>query len=439
MPNSAMKRLLPALALLPLTLWGIFALPAVLAAATGFWDWRKALIVLSGILALWWMSAGMLLAARPAWLEAKAGGLDRLYRLHKQLGIGAGLLVLAHWLLEWAPKKLAKLGWLARPGGGPRGPRPPPDFWIGLAHEVGEWAGYILLGLVLVALLRRIPYRFFRWAHKAFGLVFLAGAFHGLMLLPGTFWQQPLGWLTALLAAAGIAPALLSLAGRIGRRRRHPARIETLRAHPDGILEVVCRPAAGWPGHLSGQFVLADFGHRGEGAHPFTIASAWDAERGTLTLAIKALGDYTRQLKDCLRPGQPLDLEGPYGGFIFAGDGAQVWIAGGVGITPFLARLDELARKGASPHATIDFFHSTRGGGFPANLDELCAAAGVRLHRRSSDREGTFDPAEIAASLTAGASVWFCGPAAWGEELAARLGAAGLPPPAFHREAFEFR
>ena len=71
--------------------------------------------------------------------------------------------------------------------------------WIDLAKDVGEWAGYILLALVVIALVKRIPYRYFRWVHKAFGAVFLAGAFHGLMLMPTTFWQSPLGWLTAAL------------------------------------------------------------------------------------------------------------------------------------------------------------------------------------------------------------------------------------------------
>jgi predicted ferric reductase len=33
---------------------------------------------------------------------------------------------------------------------------------------VGEWAGYILLAMVVIALLRRIPYRYFRWCTGCF-------------------------------------------------------------------------------------------------------------------------------------------------------------------------------------------------------------------------------------------------------------------------------
>lgn len=439
-----MKRPLLLLALIPFGLWGIFALPDVLATnPSGFWGWRNILIVLSGLLALWWMSAGMLLAARPRWLEQRFGGLDKLYHLHKNIGIGAGILVLVHYLLEWLPKNLARAGWIAAPNR-PHGPHGDPEPWIHLAKEVGEWAGYILLALVVVALVKRIPYRYFRWVHKAFGLVFLAGVFHGLMLLPATFWQSPLGWLTAAFAAAGVVPALLSLSNRIARNRKYPATLENIQQHNDQVLEIVCRPQAGWPGHKAGQFLFADFGQPGEGAHPFTIASAWDAQLGTLTLAIKSLGDFTATLTSRLQTGQPLVIEGPYGHFDFAAEKAgeqnpQIWVAGGIGVTPFLAKLKERASNPPAK-ADVDFFYSTRSAiGFPDQLAELCHAAGVRLHHRQTDSEGPLPAAEVSACLQPGSSVWFCGPAGWGAALARTLTGRGLPPEAFHREIFEFR
>jgi predicted ferric reductase len=439
---SQMKRVLVALAVVPLGLWAVTVLPDALANATSFWDWRKVLIVLSGIVAFWWMSAGMLLAARPRWIEQRFGGLDKLFRLHRDIGIGAGVLIFLHWQLEWLPKTLTKAGILTRPAR-PGGPRPPEDMLLGLAKDIGEWAGYILLALVVIALVKRIPYRWFRLVHKVFGLLFIGGAFHGLMLLPTEFWRQPLGWLTAAAALIGIVPALLSLAGRIGYQHRHPARIEAVEQLPDNVLAVTCRPLTAWPGHAAGQFVFADFGTPLEGAHPFTIASAWDAQTGTLALAIKALGDYTRGLPGTLKVGQEMHLEGPYGGFTFAeATSKQVWVAGGIGITPFLARLQEMASTGGKPDVTTDFFYCMRRGdehSFPSQLDTLCAAAGVRLHLRYTDVEGPLDSAAVQSCLQPGSSVWFCGPAAWGAALARALVGNGLPPQAFHRELFEFR
>ena len=430
-----------ALTLIPLACWLGFILPDLLAAETGPWAWRRALILLSGILALWWMSAGMLLATRPAWLENVFGGLDKLYRLHKNFGIGAGVLILLHWQLEWLPKTLAKAGLIARPGG--RGPKPPKDWLVDLAKDVGEWAGYILMALVVIALIRRIPYRYFRLVHKVFPLVFLAGAFHGLLLMPKDFWQTPLAWLTLAVAAVGVVPALLSLAGRIGRSRQHAAQIDSIETCPDRVLLVGLRPTAQWPGHTAGQFVFADFGHRGEGPHPFTIASAWSPDDGTLTLAIKALGDYTATLAQRLTVGQPVMLEGPYGRFDFAEDKAehQVWIAGGIGVTPFLARLQALAEQ-PEHGRLVDFFYCLprrHPGDVTDQLQALCAATGVRLHLRETDSDGQLDPAEVKAALQTSGSVWFCGPRTWGEALQRKLQASGLLPGQFHRELFEFR
>lgn len=443
-----MKHPLIVLTLIPLGLWGVFALPDLLATDPTFWDWRRALTILSGLIALWWMSAGIVLASRPLWLEKRFGGLDKLYRLHKHLGIGGGVLVFTHWLTEWLPKKLAKLGWVpARP----RGPKGMQDWWLSLAKDVGEWAGYILLALVVIALIRRIPYRYFRLVHKAFGAVFLAGVFHGLMMLPPSFWSHPLAWLTAGLAAAGVIPALLSLSNRIGRQRQYPALIETVHQHNGQVIEIICRPQAAWPGHRAGQFLFANFGQTGEGAHPFTIASAWNQQDGTLTLAIKALGDFTTKLPALAQPGRKLTLEGPYGSFDFAASGKvdrsngpehQVWIAGGIGITPFLARLGDLASTDKNPAIKTDLFYCTpdrKKSDYPTQLEQLCQAAGVNLHRRLTDRDGPLSAQEVAACLQPSSSVWFCGPSAWGEALGKTLTANGLPATAFHQEAFEFR
>ena len=42
------------------------------------------------------MALGMVFSARPRAMEAAFGGLDRMYRLHKHLGVAALLLFIAH-------------------------------------------------------------------------------------------------------------------------------------------------------------------------------------------------------------------------------------------------------------------------------------------------------------------------------------------------------
>lgn len=91
-----------------------------LASLDGFFAWRGVLMQYSGVLGIGVMSLAMLLAIRPRLLEAPLGGLDKLYRLHKWLGISGLVISITHWLLAKGPKWLVGLGWLERPARKPR-------------------------------------------------------------------------------------------------------------------------------------------------------------------------------------------------------------------------------------------------------------------------------------------------------------------------------
>lgn len=137
---------------------------------------RKAFTLLSGALALGWMGFCMLLALRPAWLERSLGGLDKLYHGHKWAGITSVLLVMAHWLLILSPRTLASWGWIETVARGRHGPGGGGSSLIGLAKEMGEWSAWIMIVLGVVALLRFVPYGWFRKLHKGFPVAFLIGA-----------------------------------------------------------------------------------------------------------------------------------------------------------------------------------------------------------------------------------------------------------------------
>ena len=77
-----------------------------------FWGWRHELMLLSGVQLMAVMSAAMLLAMRLVPVEQALGGLDKLYALHKRLGIAAGVLLSAHWLIKLSPKLLLALQWV---------------------------------------------------------------------------------------------------------------------------------------------------------------------------------------------------------------------------------------------------------------------------------------------------------------------------------------
>src|SRR5690606_33984470 len=152
------------------TYWVLFAVITLLwwladdsLAARGFFPLRSSLVNLSGLLAMGAMSLAVLLAVRPALLERRLGGLDKVYRLHKWLGISALVLSVIHWGWAQIPKWLVGWGLLEKPARkGLGAPQEGILGWFhsqrGLAESIGEWAFYAAVVLIVLALVKRFPY-----------------------------------------------------------------------------------------------------------------------------------------------------------------------------------------------------------------------------------------------------------------------------------------
>lgn len=168
------------------------------------------------------------------------------------------------------------------------------------------------------------------------------------------------------------------------------------------------------------------------------LAAAAD---GRLRFGIKGLGDYTKALPDRLFPGQTVTIEGPYGRFDFDSGRRQLWIAGGIGIAPFVAGLEWLADEDRP--ASVDLIYSTRmrDDALLHRLSELVDRTGVRLHLLVTppDPQLTVPRLEEMVPDWRCADVWFCGPAAFGDAMRGGMIANGFPASRFHQEFFELR
>ncbi|NMG75271.1 ferredoxin reductase family protein [Aromatoleum diolicum] len=419
----------------------VLTLPPDSAAGALPWALRQEALYLTGLWAFSFMSLAILLATRPAWLERPLGGMDRVYRLHRWAGILAIGAAALHWLVEMSDDLIK--AFFGREG------RLPKEHEGGflevmrdLAEELGEWAIYALLAMLVLALWKRFPYRLWRPIHHVMPVLYAMLAIHAAFLAPLAYWTSTAGALLALLIGSGMFAAVRSLSGRVGRTRQVNGVIEVVRQPVPDITEVVCRLDAGWRGHQPGQFAFATF-DRIEGAHPFTIASANRGDR-RISFQIKALGDYTRGLGARLQPGQPVRVEGPYGCFDFrrARKGGQIWIAGGIGVTPFLAWLESLQSSPQDAPDT-DFYYCTRHRDkdpFVPRLEVLCASLPtIRLHIRSSDRDSQLTAQALHGRHgDAPTEIWFCGPRPFADTLRNGLRKLGAHM-RFHQEAFELR
>jgi predicted ferric reductase len=186
---------------------------------------------------------------------------------------------------------------------------------------------------------------------------------------------------------------------------------------------------------------LAFGGASGWQRHPFSIASAPTERR--LEVAVKAVGDFTRDLHDTLRPGTPAKAAGPFGGFDYRlGGRDQMWIAGGIGITPFMSWIRGLD---ATFDRHVDFYYSIACDADALYLDEIDAADAehptFHPHIVYTDRDGLLTAQQAAGGRPRGAEVWvyLCGPPQMTAALASGFHDLGVTPSHLRWEQFDIR
>ena len=382
----------------------------------------------AGVGAFCLMSMNLVLAARPGILERWMGGLDKLYWVHKWTGAGALGLLFLHESVDLEVKGQGATSGLSE-----------------LAAEAGELVYVPFLILGLASLIKRIPrvnfeipYAWWRLSHRFMGLIFAVGVFHQFFVkLPfdnSVVISAYLTWMgIAALAAFGWSQAVPFL-----QRRRYKV---TSVSREEGATVIRMAPEGRPLKRKPGQFALISFARSGLGEpHPFTISSHPGSDE--IEFSIKPLGDFTRRLRDAVEPGDKAHLQGAFGRFSGARPGKrQIWLAGGIGITPFLALAGSL-KEGDS--AGIDLFYCVRNRSEAIGLDRLEAAArrvpGFRVHLHVSSEDGRMDAGKLAAKADPkGASFWFCGPVQLRKSLIKGLAAAGKSPKSVHFERFEFR
>ena len=409
--------------------------------ADGAWLWitRQEAMNLTGLLSIALMSLSMLLATRPIWLEKPLHGLDRIYRLHKWSGILAIAFGAAHWLAKLSSGLIKTLI-----GSDGRLPKIRYDGFLEVLREfgkdMGEPALYVVLLMLAITLWRRFPYHYWRHLHRVMPVLYLLLALHAVMLSPPAYWRQPVGALLAVVLAVGVVASVMSLGGLIGRRRQVDGSVRAVSTSGE-ITELTCLLGEQWESHRPGQFAFITF-DRLEGAHPFTIASADRGDR-TVTFFIKALGDFTRNLAQRVEIGQVVSIEGPYGRFQLARTppaARQIWVAGGIGATPFVAWLEALQ---SAPTRAADLHYCTRDRDADSmvwRLQTLCAALpGIALNIHSARHGDVLTAASLKLAEGEQPEVWFCGPNGLAEALKKSLKSSRNGRWRFHQEAFEMR
>jgi ferredoxin-NADP reductase len=191
------------------------------------------------------------------------------------------------------------------------------------------------------------------------------------------------------------------------------------------------------PAFSAGSHVVVTM--RGENGHtwrnPYSLISAPEDcsgyEIGVLRMAGSRGGSLF--MHDSVQPGSELDISEPVNLFPIAGQGRKhILVAGGIGITPFLAMMRELAAR----NADFELHYKVRGLARGAFCERLVGEYGSRVHIYRSDLGDTLPLERILGEQPLGTHLYVCGPAAMINWALHTGRAAGWPQENLHSERF---
>jgi predicted ferric reductase len=382
------------------------------------------------------MMLQLVLVARLPWLDRRIG-MDRLTVWHRWTGFTLVWTVLTH-------ATLVVLGYAALDS------LPVLRTFLGLAGVVASLLGMCAAAIIVAVAAfslryarRRMQYETWHAIHVGLYLAILLALLHQ-MLEGTTFASSPAAaaywwtmWtlvLVAFLVGRVVVP--------VWRNAYHRFRVAAVVPESDDVVSVhVTGRHLDRMNARAGQFFIWRFpGHHGWWqANPFSLSAAPDGRR--LRLTAKAVGATSAGLRR-LPVGTRAFLEGPYGAFTAQHQTrpATLLVAGGVGITPIRALLEE----STGPAVVLYRVHTTADAVLLPELQELARRRGAHVHVLAG-RTGTgnpplapFEPAELAALVPdiAERDVFVCGPPAMTDAVLRSLRHLGVPRRQVHAERF---
>lgn len=395
----------------------------------------------------------MILSMRLKGLEDYFGGLNRVYLAHHLIGGTALVLLLFHPLflalryLEpialgsfqtaatfLLPKSLdgfsLHLTSLARDN---------------YATNAGIIAFVGMVVLLFITFFIKLPYRIWLFTHKFLGVAFAIAGLHILLINSTTANSGFLKfYMLAFVVTGLIAYCYRTLLGSI-LVRHYNYHVDQVNVVGQGVVELVMHPVGRPMSYQPGQFIFIRFRYSGDDqitseAHPFSISSS--PKDDYLRIDAKALGDYTTSLMK-LKPGAIAEVEGAYGRFSYQNypSQRQIWIAGGIGITPFLSMAKSLGPN--SP--AVDLYYSVKTTSEFVHFEALSELIPQLGHFHCvpwvADTRGLLTAAAITGMSgdLREADIFICGPPPMMAALKTQFRALGVPKRRLHTEEFRMQ
>ncbi len=304
---------------------------------------------LLGLIGMSMFAVVLFLSSRLKIFDKYFDGLGRAYNLHHMLGGLAFILLLFHPLtlaVRYIPSSIQIAS----------------GFIFSFDNTAINYGKIALLGMIALLLItfyvkKVIKYQTWKLSHKLLGAFFFIGGLHMLLIPSDVSVNFSLRWYMILISAVGIGAYFYRTLLYPLSIRRFTYKVDDIRMAGDDVTEITLRPLNKKMKYNPGQFVFISFKNNfiGSESHPFSLISNF--EEDSIQVAVKMAGDFTDKLPN-LKIGDEAKIEGPFGKFNYenAKSRRQIWIAGGIGITPFLS----MARSINWSEYKIDLYYSFR-------------------------------------------------------------------------------
>lgn len=400
---------------------------------SGYAGVTQAMGEITGLVGMTIFALTFVLSTRIKWIEDVFGGLDKVYIVHGIMGGTALVLLLSHpvfLVLKFVPNNLILAATYLLPG----------SFW---SSNFGIIALYGMILLIFITLFTKVKYHNWKFSHEFLGLVFFIAVLH-IFLVRGTISKDYIfhGYYvySAVVSAIGLSAFFYSLFIKNRATKNAVYSIKNI-SHRKGVWHLELSPEHKPIEYKSGQFIFIRFYNEklSTESHPFSIASKSGSQ--TIKIVIKSLGDFTKKLEH-LKIGDKVSIEGPYGRFHFRDKGKeQIWIAGGIGITPFLGMVEDLEK---SQQFKVDLYHTVKEKEdfIGKNLLETISrdTANFRFFPWNTQENGFIKIEDVAKnSGLKNKEIFLCGPGGFKEAMTEQLLEKGVKKSNIHEEAFEFR
>jgi len=387
----------------------------------------------TGLISITVFSLSFIFATRLSLLWAIFGELEYTYKIHKVAGITGSVFLLLHILFLFihslSKSFLFNYYWI--PGSG----------W---PMEFGRISLALFVIVVLTTYIKKIPYHIWKFIHYLSGPAFFFAVLHVITVSRDIKSNAPLRyWIFGMMGAAILSYIYIRFLYRyIGPKHKYV--VSDVEMIGENYCLVSMKPKGKSMRYNPAQFAFFSFqsSELGREVHPYTITSSVDSD--LLQIMCKTEGDWARKMSS-LQCGTVVDVWGPYG--IFWDDyqmsrQEQIWIAGGIGVTPFISMLEYERTR---PIRTKKWFvYSTMSEEDDVSdrfLSDHLQDTNVTLINHYANRSGYLNVEFIEKNISnLKDKVFFmCGSTPMVRELTRGLIEVGVPPNNIVHEDFSFR